>query len=149
VNALGTGKNATITATLEGTAGFTKNGTGNSVLNNNTNTISGPVVVSAGNLNIQSKPLTNASSVALNGGVLIVASVTGNAIGANNDMKITFAGGTLQYNVDTPATDYSARFSTEPSQQYRVFMNSPRVVTFSNNLSSEGGIRWLNPARAP
>jgi autotransporter-associated beta strand protein len=142
VNPLGTGnnRNATITATLEGSNGFTKNGTGVLVLNNNTNTISGPVVVSAGNLNIQSKPLTNATSVALNGGVLIIASITGNAIGSSNDMKITFAGGTLQYNVDTPATDYSARFSTEPVQQYRVFMNSPRVVTFSNSLSSEGGI---------
>lgn len=140
VNALGTGKNTTITATLEGTAGLTKNGAGTLVLNNNTNTISGPVVLSAGNLNLQSKPLTGATSVALNGGVLILATITGNALGANNNAKISFNGGVFQYNVDNTATDYSARFSTEPSQQYRFFVIADKGVTFSNNLSSEGGI---------
>jgi fibronectin-binding autotransporter adhesin len=143
VSALGINRNATITATLEGTVGFTKDGAGALVLNNNTNTISGPVVISAGTLSIQSKPLTNASSVAINAGTLVVATVTGNAIGADNNAKISFGGGTLQYNVDTPGTDYSARFSTDPNQQYRINVisvsSTPKVVTLSSNLASAGG----------
>ncbi|MCB1132475.1 MAG: autotransporter-associated beta strand repeat-containing protein, partial [Verrucomicrobiae bacterium] len=143
VNPLGTGKTATITATLDGTAGFTKTGTGSLILNNNTNTISGPVVLSDGLLSVQSKPLTGATSVALQGGTLVVATITGNAIGSNNDTKISFGGGTLQYNVDTPSTDYSARFSMDPGQQYRINVISasgvPKVVTFSSVLASEGG----------
>ncbi|MCP5532109.1 MAG: autotransporter-associated beta strand repeat-containing protein [Akkermansiaceae bacterium] len=143
VNPLGAGKNATITATLDGTGGFTKTGAGTLVLNNNTNTISGPVILTEGLLSVQSKPLTGASSVAIQGGTLVVATITGNAIGSNNDTKISFEGGTLQYNVDTPSTDYSARFSTDPGQDYRINVISaagqPKVVTFSSVLASEGG----------
>jgi fibronectin-binding autotransporter adhesin len=140
VNALGTGKNASITATLAGSSGFTKAGAGTLALNNNTNTIGGPVVVSAGTLTVQSKPLTSVSSVALNGGTLVVATVTGNAIGPNNDdVTISFNGGTLQYNVSAPTTDYSARFNTGASQQYRVNVSASNTVTFSSNLASAGG----------
>jgi autotransporter-associated beta strand protein len=145
VNALGTGKSATITATLEGTSGFTKTGAGTLILNNNTNTITGPVVISQGNLNLQSKPLTGASSVAIDGGVLILATATGNALGANNDAKISFNGGTLQFNVDNMATDYSARFSTDPGQKYKIFVITagtpavPRIAIFGADLASEGG----------
>lgn len=143
VNALGTGRNARITATLEGTDGFTKIGAGTLVLNNATNTISGPVVLSSGLLSIQSKPLTNATSVALNAGTLVVATITGNAIGADNNAKIFFGGGTLQYNVSNPSTDYSARFSPNPEQQYRINVitasGDQRVATFGSSLLSEGG----------
>jgi autotransporter-associated beta strand protein len=140
VNALGTNKNTQITATLEGTGGFTKAGAGTLVLNNNTNTISGPVVLTAGTLSVQSKPLTNVSSVTLNGGTMVVATVTGNAIGPNNnDVTISFNGGTLQYNVSSPATDYSARFSTDANQQYRINIQPSQTTTYASNLSSAGG----------
>ncbi len=134
----------TIGAPLAGSNGFEKAGTGTLILNNNnTNTISGPVVVSAGTLSIQNKPLNNVSSVAINGGTLVIATLTANAIGADNNAKISFSGGTLQYNVDTPSTDYSARFSTTANQQYKINVISvsgtPKVVTFSSNLASAGG----------
>jgi autotransporter-associated beta strand protein len=141
VNALGTGKNTTITATLEGTAGFTKAGAGTLVLNNTTNTISGPVVLSAGLLNIQSRPLTGATSVAINAGTLVSATGGFKPMG---DATITFGGGNLQYNND-PGYDYSAQFATTANQQYRINVISagtpsvPRVATFSSDLSSVGG----------
>lgn len=142
VNTLGTGKNASITARLEGTSGFTKDGAGTLVLNygDTPTNISGAVVLSAGFLNIQGKPLNKVTSVAINGGTLISATATAteNAIGGT----ISFGGGTLQYN-NTPGTDYSAQFSTAADQQYRINVISvtgtPRVVTFASDLASPGG----------
>lgn len=135
VNALGLIKSASITATLEGTSGFTKAGAGSLVLSGTTNTISGPVVVSAGTLAVGAKPLTNAASVAINGGSLVLTSNVANAIGGT----ISFGGGLLQYNVISSGTDYSAQFSTAANQQYRVNVTSTNIVTFSSNLASEGG----------
>lgn len=134
VNALGATKNAQITATLEGNKGFTKAGAGTLVLNNITNTISGPVVVSAGNLSIQSRPLISASSVAINAGSLVVATTAVDAIGGT----ISFGGGTLQYNSD-PGSDLSAQFSTAASQSYRINVQSGKTATFSSDLASAGG----------
>jgi autotransporter-associated beta strand protein len=141
VNALGANRNTSITARLEGTSGFTKAGNGTLVLNygDTATNISGPVVVSAGLLNIQGKPLAKATSVAINGGTLVSATTQTNAIGGT----ISFGGGTLQYNND-PATDYSAQFSTDPNQQYRINVITAagpvdRVATFSSNLASVGG----------
>ena len=135
VNALGTNKNTTITATLEGTSGFTKDGAGTLVLNNITNTISGGVVLSAGLLSIQSRPLTGATSVAINAGTLVSATGGFKPMG---DATITFGGGTLQYNND-PGYDYSAQFATTASQQYRINVQTSRIVTYATNLASEGG----------
>lgn len=142
VNTLGTitgpplvAKNVTITATLGGTSGFTKDGAGVLVLNNTTNTISGAVVLSGGTLNIQSKPLTNVTSVAINAGTLVIATNTANALGGT----ISLGGGLLQYNVSSTGSDYSAQFSTTASQQYRISPIASQVVTFSSNLASAGG----------
>jgi autotransporter-associated beta strand protein len=135
VNALGAGKNASITATLEGTSGFTKDGTGTLVLNNTTNTISGAVVLSAGNLNIQSRPLINATSVAINGGLLVSATAAFKPLG---DAVISFGSGTLQYNTD-PTWDYSSQFSTAADQPYRINVQANRTATFASDLSSPGG----------
>ena len=96
------------------------------------------MVVSAGNLNLQSKPLTGATSVALDGGVLIIATITGNALGANNNAKISFNDGVLQYNVDGTDTDYSARFSTDPGQKYKIFVISAKSPVFSSDFPSVG-----------
>ncbi len=135
VNALGTNKNTTITATLEGTAGFTKAGAGTLVLNNITNTISGPVVMSAGILSIQSRPLNSATSVEINGGLLVSATAGFKPMG---DATISFGGGTLQYNND-PGYDYSVQFATTAGQQYRINVQPSRIVTYATNLASEGG----------
>ena len=135
VNALGGSKNTSITATLEGTSGFTKAGAGTLVLNNITNTISGAVVLSTGTLSIQSRPLTGATSVAINGGTLVSATAGFKPMG---DATISFGGGTLQYNND-PGYDYSAQFAASASQQYRINVQPSRIVTYATNLASEGG----------
>jgi autotransporter-associated beta strand protein len=139
--AITTNVTTTISARLQGTNGFTKDGPGTLILNyaDNATNISGNVVVSAGTLSIQSKALTYATSVAINGGTLVSATTTANAIGGT----ISFGGGTLQYN-QNPGTDYSAQFSTAANQQYRINVITAagpvdRVATFSTNLSSEGG----------
>jgi autotransporter-associated beta strand protein len=140
VNTLGAGKSAAIGAVLAGSDGFTKDGAGTLRLTNGTNTISGPIVVSAGTLTIAAKALSSATTVAINGGTLVSATGTPDAIGGT----ISFGGGTLQYNND-PGTDYSAQFSTADNQQYRINVissgtpSTPRIATFSSNLSSAGG----------
>jgi fibronectin-binding autotransporter adhesin len=136
VNALGPNKNATITATLEGTSGFTKTGTGALVLNfvETPTNISGPVVLSQGNLLLNNRSLTNATSVAINAGTFVVGTAGLNAVGGT----ISLNGGTFQYN-QTPVTDYSSQFSTAANQQYRITVISPRTATFSTPLTSAGG----------
>ncbi len=145
VNALGANKNAQITANVGGTSGFTKAGGGVLILNSGGNTISGAIVLSAGTLQLNSASLSNATTLAINGGTLVLATTTANAIGADNNAKISFGGGTLQYNLNSPNTDYSARFSTTANQQYRINVISagmpsvPRIVTYASDLASPGG----------
>ncbi|MGL5020219.1 MAG: beta strand repeat-containing protein, partial [Luteolibacter sp.] len=134
VNPLGTGKTANISARLDGFSGFTKTGTGNLILNNATNSITGPVVMSGGNLQLNNASLSNVTTLAINTGTLVSATGAANPIGGT----ISFGGGTLQYNVN-PASDYSARFSTAANQQYRINLASGREATFNTNLSSAGG----------
>jgi autotransporter-associated beta strand protein len=136
VEALGTGKNATITANLEGTNGLTKTGTGPLVLNfaPTTTSISGAVVLSQGNLVLSNRSLTNATSVAINAGTFVVGNAGLNAVGGT----ISFNGGIFQYNV-TPVTDYSSQFSTADNQQYRITVINARTATFSTPLTSAGG----------
>jgi autotransporter-associated beta strand protein len=135
VNALGTSKTVTIAALLAGSAGFTKDGAGTLRLTNGSNTISGPIVVSAGTLTVGAKSLSNATTVAINAGSLISATTAANAIGGT----ISFGGGTLQYN-QAPGTDYSAQFSTTANQQYRINVQTALTATYASDLASAGGI---------
>ena len=134
VNPLAPGKFANISALLSGFNGFTKNGTGNLILNNTGNTLSGPVILSGGNLQLNSAALSNVTSVAINTGSLVIATTGANAIGGT----ISFGGGTLQFN-QNPGTDYSARFGTAANQSYRIGVAADRVVTFNSDLASPGG----------
>jgi autotransporter-associated beta strand protein len=134
VNPLGSGKFANISARLSGFNGFTKTGSGNLILNNATNTLTGPVVLSGGNIQLNSASLTNASSVAINAGALIVATSAANAIGGN----ISFGGGNLQFN-NAPGSDYSPQFSTAANQPYRISVGSTHEAAFNSNLASTGG----------
>ncbi len=134
VNALGSGKFATITAQLHGLNGFTKTGSGNLLLNNSSNPISGAIVLSGGNLQLNSSSLREATTVAINSGTLVVATATTNALGGT----ISFGGGTLQFN-QSQATDYSARFSGASNQAYRISLSGTNEATFSNSLVGQGG----------
>jgi autotransporter-associated beta strand protein len=134
VNPLGAGKFANIAARLSGFNGFTKNGSGNLILNNATNTLTGPVIINAGNIQLNSASLTTATSVAINAGALVVATNTANAIGGT----ISFSGGNLQFN-NPPGTDHSPQFSSAANQPYRISVTSTHEVTFASNLASSGG----------
>jgi autotransporter-associated beta strand protein len=134
VNPMGAGKFANIAARLSGFSGFTKNGSGNLILNNNTNTLTGPIVINAGNIQLNSASLTNATSVAINAGALVVATSAANAVGGT----ITFGGGNLQFN-NPPGSDYSALFNTAPNQSYRISVGSTHEATFNSNLASSNG----------
>lgn len=141
VNPLGTGSNVNLTARLTGFNGFTKTGVGNLILNNNTNTLSGPVTINGGNIQLNSASLTHTSGVTLNGGALVFANANPNLVGGT----ISFGGGTLQFN-QPPGSDYSAQFSTAPDQSYRIGVTAGREATFGSNLASAGGtLTKLNP----
>jgi autotransporter-associated beta strand protein len=71
--------------------------------------------------------------VTLGAGVLALGSA--NALGSTG--TISFNGGTLQYSASN-TTDYSGRFSTAASQQYRVDTNG-QSVTLGSDLTSVGG----------
>ena len=134
VNPLGTGSNILITARLTGFNGFTKTGAGNIVLNNNTNTLTGPVTIESGNVLLNSASLTEATSVTINGGALILANVSPNLVGGT----ITFGGGNLQFN-QPPGSDYSTQFSTAANQPYRITVVGTNEATFATDLASPGG----------
>jgi len=134
VNSLANGKFANINARLSGFDGFTKNGSGNLILNNATNTLSGPIILNAGNIQLNNASLTNATSVAINAGALVVATANANAIGGT----ISFGGGNLQFN-NVPGTDHSPQFSTTANQPYRISVGGSNEVTFASNLASPGG----------
>ena len=134
VNPLGTGKFANIPARLSGFSGFTKNGSGNLILNNATNTLSGPIVIDTGNIQLNSASLTHATSVTIRAGALVVATSAANAVGGT----ISFGGGNLQFN-NPPGTDYSAQFSSAANQPYRISVGSTHEVTFNSKLASSGG----------
>lgn len=143
VNTLGPGKFANITAVLHGLNGFTKTGSGNLLLNNSSNPISGAIALSGGNLQLNNSALANATTVAINSGSLVVATAATNALGGT----ISFSGGTLQFNL-SPTTDYSARFSTATNQPYRISVSSTNQATFNNSLISQGGsLTKLNSGR--
>lgn len=134
VNALGSGKFATVTAQLHGLNGFTKTGPGNLLLDNANNPISGAIVISGGNIQLNNASLRNATSVAINSGSLVVATTASNAVGGT----IVFGGGTLQFN-SSPGSDYSANFSSATNQPYRISLTAASEATFSSSLISEGG----------
>jgi autotransporter-associated beta strand protein len=97
-----------IDSLLAGTQGFTKNGAGQLVLTSASSTISGPITVTNGVLQLNGASLTSATSVAINGGSLVSATTSANAIGGT----ISFGGGLLQFN-SNPGTDYSSQVSTD------------------------------------
>jgi autotransporter-associated beta strand protein len=74
------------------------------------------------------------------GGTLGLTSGTltlGSAGALGSSGTISFNGGTLQYSASN-TTDYSGRFSTASSQQYRIDTNG-QSVTLSSDLTSVGG----------
>ncbi|MCW1923864.1 autotransporter-associated beta strand repeat-containing protein [Luteolibacter arcticus] len=82
VNALGTGKNAAVTAELAGTAGLTKAGPGMLALNA-ANTYSGGTTIQAGTLAISHLGALGTGDVALGNNTTLQVNTTGNLTGAN------------------------------------------------------------------
>jgi autotransporter-associated beta strand protein len=76
---------------------------------------------------------STSGGVAINAGSLALGSA--NALGSTG--TISFGGGALQYSASN-TTDYSGRFSTASSQQYRIDTNG-QSVTLGSDLTSVGG----------
>ena len=76
---------------------------------------------------------STSGGVAINAGSLALGSV--NALGTTG--TISFGGGALRYSASN-TTDYSGRFSTASSQQYRIDTNG-QSVTLGSDLTSVGG----------
>ncbi|NQX03014.1 autotransporter-associated beta strand repeat-containing protein, partial [bacterium] len=102
----------TYSGVVSGTGAVTKSGAGTRTLTG-ANTYSGGTTLTAGTLALGST----------------------NAIGSSG--TISFGGGTLQASASN-TTDYSARFSTAASQQYKIDSNSQNV-TLASALTSSGG----------
>ena len=97
---------------ITGTTGLSKSGAGTLVLSG-PNTYSGGTTISSGTL------------------------VLGSADAIGSSGTISFGGGTLQSSASNTA-DYSARFSSAASQQYKIDTNGQNV-TLASNLTSSGG----------
>jgi autotransporter-associated beta strand protein len=115
---------------ITGTGSFTQAGAGTTTLTA-ANTYTGITTLSAGILN-----LGVAESVGVSGPL-------GNSASANPG-SIVFGGGTLQYSAAN-THDYSGRFSTAPSQSYKINTNGQNV-TWAANLTSSGGILSISGA---
>jgi len=137
VNALGTGKNATISAVIGGSAGLTKNGAGTLVLTGN-NTYSGTTALSAGVIQITDPNALGTSSVvaANTGGEL---HLSGN-ITVNNSVALSGAGssanGSLQnLSGNNTLTNYSVASATGS----RIGVAAGSTLNITNNITVSGG----------
>jgi len=109
---------------ISGTGGLTKMGSGTLTLTG-TNTYTGVSTLSAGIVNLGIAEVVNTSGP------------LGKSLAANAG-SIVLGGGTLQYSAANQ-NDYSGRFSTAASQQYKVDNNGQNVV-WATALTSSGGI---------
>ena len=123
VNALGTGRNATISAIIEGTAGLTKAGTGTLILSG-ANTYTGTTVISSGILAISNNTALGATS----GNTTIAAT------GLNTGPQLSLSGGI------TSAEPISITGNSEQNQYVGVITNTSETNTLS------GAITLANPA---
>lgn len=99
---------------------------------------SGALKVSSGSLTVSGQSGYSGNTV-LAGGTLILGSAENPGVSGPLGVggAIIFNGGTLQFS-GVNAYDYSARFSTDPGQQYRIHTGGQNV-TFATGLSSSGG----------
>ena len=117
-SSVGGSGNTTLSGAIGGGYALTKVGAGTLTLSGE-NTYTGGTTLNAGTISL---------GVAQNG-------TTSGPLGASG--TITLNGGTLQYSASNQ-TDYSSRFSTAASQQYKVDTNG-QTVTWGTALTSSGG----------
>ena len=99
VNALGTGKTATISAIIEGTAGLVKSGTGTLILSG-PNTYTGGTTISAGTIQATNSAALSTGTITLNGGGVLFSDVTlsnaiilnGGTLAAKSNTSVTYSG---------------------------------------------------------
>jgi autotransporter-associated beta strand protein len=100
---------------------------------------SGPIEFNDGIWTLTSPNSTISGSIALNGGQVTVGGTE--VVGVSGPLgvgsTISLNGAILGYSANN-TFDYSGRFSTAASQQYKID-TAGQSVTFSNNLSSSGG----------
>jgi fibronectin-binding autotransporter adhesin len=154
VNDLGTGKTATISAIIEGSAGLTKAGAGTLTLSG-ANTYTGNTIVNAGTLTIQNRTAAAGGAITVqNGGTLNLSSgsfslgansvfvgSTGNGTAYQNGGSISFTGGTqlLVGNGSSTGTyNLSSGTLTTVGTTYGVMLGVNNNATGYFNLSGTG-----------
>jgi autotransporter-associated beta strand protein len=140
VNALGTGKTATISAIIEGTAGLTKAGAGTLTLSG-ANTYTGGTVLNSGTLNINNAAATGAvsSSVTINGGTLDNTSGAAITLSASTTRAVTINGdftftGTSDLNMGGSNGNSTSTLSLGTGT--RTITVSAGTLTLSPNITS-------------
>ena len=142
VNALGSGKTATISAIIEGTAGLTKSGAGTLTLSG-VNTYSGTTSVSAGILAITSNNALGATGGGNGTTVSNNAALWLNATGLTVAEPLTIRGdgsnftGALFNNSGT--NTYSGLITVDPAGGARIGSNNNTTLNLTGGVSSAGG----------
>lgn len=114
------------TLTLNGT------GTGSSIDKAISNTAGSVVKSGAGTWTLSAANL-HTGGTSINAGTLVVSAA--DALGTSG--TISFGGGTLQFSGAASTTDYSSRFSTAASQQFKINTNG-ESLTLASALNSSG-----------
>lgn len=143
VNALGSGKTATISAIIEGTAGLTKSGSGTLTLSG-VNTYSGTTSISAGFLAITSNNALGATGAGNGTTVSNNAALWLNATGLAVAEPLTIRGdggsnftGALFNNSGT--NTYSGLITVDPAGGARIGSNNNTTLNLTGGVSSAGG----------
>jgi len=142
VNALGSGKTATISAIIEGTAGLTKSGAGTLTLSG-VNTYSGTTSISTGILAITSNNALGATGGGNGTTVSNNAALWLNATGLTVAEPLTIRGdgsnftGALYNNSGT--NTYSGLITVDPAGSARIGSNNNTTLTLTGGVSSAGG----------
>lgn len=142
VNALGSGKTATISAVIEGTAGLTKFGTGTLTLSG-VNTYSGTTSISAGIFAITSNNALGATGAGNGTTVSNNAALWLNATGLTVAEPLTIRGdgsnftGALYNAVGT--NTYSGLITVDPAGGARIGSNNNTTLNLTGGVSNSGG----------
>ena len=142
VNALGSGKTATISAIIEGTAGLTKSGAGTLTLSG-VNTYTGTTSISAGILAITSNNALGATGGGNGTTVSNNAALWLNANGLTVAEPLTIRGdgsnftGALFNNSGT--NTYSGLITVDPAGGARIGSNNNTTLNLTGGVSSAGG----------
>jgi fibronectin-binding autotransporter adhesin len=149
VNALGTGKNATISAIIEGTAGLVKSGNGTLILSN-VNTYTGAVTINAGTVKVTGTGTLGANSVSITladvaGATLDFTGISSSRIhgslsgGGTRGGNIVLGGGSTMY-VGNDELNYTYGGIISGTGHFSYSGTGTQTLTGNNTFTGKTGI---------